>query len=175
MEILRQWGIEDQVAAAGLPRGESIYVFAGSSLLAADFTRTGLPPGNDEAISPTQRLICDQQAMEVVLRRTAVGLGADVRFGTTCDRWTADDDGIVGELSDVRTGAPTTVRARWLVAADGVRSSVRESLAIGRSGPGVQSQSISILFEAALGSRMSDRLSGMYRVGDLPGGAVLSV
>lgn len=175
MEIFRQWGIEDDVAAAGLPRGESLHVFAGASLLAADFTRTGLPTRNDEAISPTQRLVCDQQAMEVVLRRAAIDLGADVRFGTTCDGWTADDDGVVGELSEIRTNEPTTVRARWLVAADGARSSVRESLAIGRSGPGVQSQSISILFEAALGSRMSDRLSGMYRVGDLPGGAVLSV
>ena len=175
MEIFRQWGLEDDVAAAGLPRGESLYVFAGDSLIAADFTRTGLPPGNDEAFSPTRRLICDQQAMEVVLRRAAVDLGADVRFGTSCDRWSADDDGVVGQLTDVRRNEAREVRARWMVAADGARSSVRESLAISRSGPGVLSQSISILFEADLGSRMSDRLSAMYRVGDLPGGAVLSV
>ena len=122
MEIFRQWGLEDDVAAAGLPRGESLYVFAGDSLIAADFTRTGLPPGNDEAFSPTRRLICDQQAMEVVLRRAAVDLGADVRFGTSCDRWSADDDGVVGQLTDVRRNEALEVRARWMVAADGARN-----------------------------------------------------
>jgi putative polyketide hydroxylase len=175
MEIFRQWGLEDDVAAAGLPRDKSLFVFAGNSLTATDFTRVGLPPGNDEAVSPTRRLICDQQAMEVVLRRAAIDLGADVRFGTVCDRWSVDDDGVVGELTDTSRNEAAKVRARWMVAADGARSSVRESLGIGRSGPGVVSQSISILFEADLGPRMSDRLSAMYRVADLPGGTVLSV
>ena len=83
MEIFRQWDLEDDMVAAGLPRGESLYVFSGDALLAGDFTRVGVPAGSASPLSPTERLLCDQESMEVVLRKRAVELGADLRFATT--------------------------------------------------------------------------------------------
>src|SRR5680860_550630 len=43
MEIFRRWGLEHDIVTAGLPRGESLYVFSGDKLLSTDFTRVGLP------------------------------------------------------------------------------------------------------------------------------------
>jgi len=174
MEIFRQWGLEHDVVAAGLPRGESLYVFSGDTLLAKDFTRAGLPASTDSPLSPSERLICDQESMEVVLRNRAFELGADLRFATTLSAFTAHADGVTGELTD-GAGATTTIRAEWMVAADGAHSAIRETLGIKRSGPGTVSTAISILIEAELGDRMADRRSALYRLGGLEGGAMLAV
>src|ERR671928_527552 len=37
MEIFRQWGLEEEVTAAGLPRTDTEYFFLGETLLAAEF------------------------------------------------------------------------------------------------------------------------------------------
>ncbi len=175
MEIFRQWGLDDDMVAAGLPRGESLYVFSGDTLLAKDFTRAGLPASTESPLSPTERLLCDQESMEVVLRNRAFELGADLRFATTLSAWTVDADGVNGELTDSRTGGTAKVRAGWMVAADGARSGVREALGIDRSGPGTVSTAVSILIGAELGDRVADRRSALYRLGGLEGGAMLAV
>ena len=175
MEIFRQWGLEEEMVATGLPRGESLYVFSGESLLAPSFTRVGLPLEHESAFSPTERLLCDQESMEVVLRNRAAELGADLRFATTLSSFTAEADGVTGELTDGRTGGTADVRAGWMVAADGARSAVRETLGIDRSGPGIVSTAVSILIGAELGDRTADRGSAIYRLGGLEGGALLAV
>jgi 2-polyprenyl-6-methoxyphenol hydroxylase-like FAD-dependent oxidoreductase len=174
MEILRQWDLAADIEAAGLPRDDSLYVFSGHALLAEEFSRVGVP-SEQSPFSPTERLICDQESMEVVLRKRAVDLGADLRFGTACSAWTSDADGVTGQLIDTESGTTMRVRAQWMIAADGARSGIRDELAIGRSGPGVVSHAISILIDAKLGPRMQGRESAIYRLSGLPGGAVLSV
>jgi 2-polyprenyl-6-methoxyphenol hydroxylase-like FAD-dependent oxidoreductase len=173
MEIFRQWGLEHDVAAAGLPREESLFVFSGESLLAEIFTRVGLPAAPDAPISPTERLLCDQGAMEAVLRDRAADLGADLRFATTMSTFAGDTDGVTAQISDARTGRATTVRAGWMVGADGARSGVRAALDIDRSGPGHFGSAISILVEAELGDRMADRGAALYHLGGL--GSVAAV
>jgi putative polyketide hydroxylase len=175
MEIFRQWDLEHDMVAAGLPRGESLYVFSGDTLLAEDFTRVGLPAVSASPLSPTERLLCDQESMEVVLRNRAFELGADLRFATTLSAFTADADGVTAELTDGRTGETTEVRAGWMVAADGARSGVREALGIDRSGPGTVATAVSVLLGAELGDRVADRRSAIYRLGGLEGGAMLAV
>lgn len=175
MEIFRQWGLAAEVEAVGLPRGESLQVFSGDTLLAEDFSLVGLPVLDQPPFSPTDRLICDQESMEVVLRTHAADLGADLHFGTTCSEWATATAGVAATLTDSQTGKTGHVQADWMVAADGARSGVRGRLGIGRSGPGVISQAISILIGAELGARMKGRASAIYRLGGLPGGALLSV
>jgi putative polyketide hydroxylase len=175
MEIFRQWGLDADVEAVGLPRGESLQVFSGDTLLAEEFSRAGLPVPDEPPFSPTERLICDQESMEVVLRTHAADLGAGLHFGTTCTEWATATAGVTATLTDVRTGKTAHVQADWMVAADGARSGVRERLGICRSGPGVISQAVSILIRAELGARMKGRAAAIYRLAGLPGGALLSV
>lgn len=76
-----------------------------------------------------------QDGIEAVLREKATSLGADLRLGTTLTRFEQDSDGVTAWLHE-DDGREYPLRASYLVAADGNRSSVRESLGISRSGRG---------------------------------------
>ena len=173
MEVFRSWGLADQLVARGLPRDESLFAFVGDALLAPEFQRLGMPPGTAPP-SPEDRLICDQIAMEQVLREHAADLGADLRFGTRLTGLAQHGDGVRAELVD-SSGRQHVLSADWLVGADGVRSLVRSAAGVTQSGRGVVSHAVSVLFEADTTGRMSGRGAVIYRLNDLPGGSLLAV
>jgi putative polyketide hydroxylase len=133
MELMRRWGLEEAVVAVGLPRAESLAVFVGENLLASDFQRFALPD-QPSTLSPTRPLICDQQAMEVILREAAVEVGADVRFGCEQTDVVGDRLKITSVVVDRASGHRQRLRAPWMVAADGAHSPTRDRLQIGRTG-----------------------------------------
>eukprot|EP00166_Cyanidium_caldarium_P004202 ctg_433.g274 len=91
-----------------------------------------------------------QDRIELVLLRQARRLGADVRFSTVATDFTQDADGVYATLHDLNSGAKNRVYADYLIAADGGRSGVRESLEIGLHGLGTLSHLMLIFFEANL-------------------------
>ena len=101
-----------------------------------------------EASSAAFALI-DQDKLEVLLRQ-GHRFGADVRFATELVSFQQDDDGVTGALRDRRDGAERTVRAGYLIAADGANSPVRERLGIGTDGPGVLFNTVTTMIEADL-------------------------
>jgi putative polyketide hydroxylase len=139
VEIFRQWGLEAAVSDVSLPQADSLLAFEGETLLGADFQRRGLPVDDVNRSSPTRELICSQDLLEPVLRERGQDDGADVRFSTKVVRFTQDDDGVTAEI--VAHGEPVSVRARYMVAADGVHGRTREALGVGRSGPGASASS----------------------------------
>jgi 2-polyprenyl-6-methoxyphenol hydroxylase-like FAD-dependent oxidoreductase len=161
MEIFRQWGLEDAVAAVALPSEENLFVYEGDTLLAAEFRRLRLS-GVATPSSPTHEVICSQELLEPVLRRHLEVLGGELRFSTRLTRFVQDDNGVTAELVDQQTGDKTTVGAAYLVAADGVRSEIRSTLNINRSGPGEMGPRVSILVELDLADRVAERQSGIY-------------
>ena len=175
MEIFRGWGLAPELERAGLRREDSLHIFLGSSMLARDFKRISAfgPPSSQ--FSPTDRLMCDQMAMEAVLVDNARAAGADLRFSTTLLTFDPDDAGIEARLADTRTGEESTIRAQWLVAADGARSSLRTMLGIEQSGSGRHGSAVSIYFEAPLGELMRGRTAAGYSLSDTPGATVLVV
>ncbi len=175
LEIFRQWGIEEEVTAAGLPREESLYTYFGETLLAADFRRFGRPDRIQSIHSPTNRLVCSQDALEPVLRRHAEVLGADVRFSAQLVAFEQDDEGVTAEISGA-DGAHGTVRCDYLIGADGGRSSVRNALGITVEGPGVVgAPRVSILVDADLAERVTNRRSVLYWLRQPPPGSVFAV
>ena len=163
VEIFRQWGLEEAVADVSLPRADSLFVFEGETLLGADFVRRGLHVEYDDRSSPTRELICSQEVLEPVLRERLNGAGADVRFSTQVVGFTQHADGVTAEI--VKDGVPGSVRALYMVAADGVRGRAREAIGVGRSGPGVFGTRVSILVEVDIEARTMDRLSFLYWLG----------
>jgi putative polyketide hydroxylase len=162
MEIFRQWDLEQDIVQVSLPRTESLFVFRGESLLAHDFRRVGRSAPETTPLSPTQEVICSQELLEPVLRERVQDLGADVRFSTTLTGFTQDADGVTVELVGTTSGEPTTVRAQWLVGADGIHSSVRTTLGVARAGAGALGDRVSILVEADLTERVADRRAAVY-------------
>ncbi|MGW5050504.1 FAD-dependent monooxygenase [Actinokineospora sp. NPDC004072] len=156
MELVRAWGLQDEVERAGLPREDTLAVGVGTSLTADDFHRAAAPIAEDAPHSPTYAFICTQDRFEVILRALAES-GSDVRFGTRMTALSQDADGVTAELS---TGE--TVRARYCIAADGARSGIRSALGIEVDGPPPLGHMISIMFDADIVHLLKDRMCALY-------------
>jgi putative polyketide hydroxylase len=171
VEIFRQWSLEAAVSEVSLPQAESLFVFEGETLLGADFQRRALPFDEVTRSSSTRELICSQEKLEPVLRDRAQDSGADVRFVTEVVGFS---QAVTAET--VAHGEPVSVRASYLVAADGVRGRIRDALGIGRSGPGTFGHRVSVLVEADIESRMTERQSAVYWLQQpLPGSLFVAV
>lgn len=161
MELVRAWGIEDAVERAGLPREDSLAVGVGTSLTADDFQRQAAAILEDAPQSPTYAFICAQDKFEVILRGLAESSpDAEVRFGTKMTRLRQDDDGV--DIVIESGGEEHTVRAKYVVAADGSRSGVRAELGIGVDGPPPLGHMISIMFDADLVQLLEGRMCALY-------------
>ena len=156
MELFRTAGIEPLIR-------EAASVLAGNHGILQAGTLTGGPeewlfreidPGGALArFSPSGWCLCSQNDVEPVLLRCARGLGGEVRFGTELLSFEQDHEGVTAVVQDRGSGERRTVRADYLVAADGPRSPVRERLGIGQQGPGDLFHNVSITFRA---KRMAD-------------------
>ena len=152
LEILRSAGLEERVRARSeeqyLPNGgiNNVESLAGREL-ASYFPN--LNAGVRE-FSPTTRMFIDQDALEPILRDRAEQLGAQLRYRTQCAGLVQDGDGVTATLRDLDEDVESTVRARYVVAADGNRSPTREQLGIAMRGRGLLSRSVTIYFRAGV-------------------------
>lgn len=161
MELLRAWGLQEEVERAGLPREDSLAVGVGTSLTSGDLHREVAPIEEDAAQSPTYAYICAQDVLEVILKRTAETLpGCDVRFGTTMTALTQRDGGVTAEIES--EDAVAQVHASYAIAADGARSGIRGQLGIDVEGPPPIGHMISIMFEADIADALRDRMCALY-------------
>ena len=109
-----------------------------------------------ESLSPSPRLFITQIGLEPILRRPGRGAGCRARtIRTELVSFEPDDDGVTAVVADGTSGAERTVRARYLIAADGTSSPVRERLGIPLRGHASFSNSITIYFRADV--KPSDR------------------
>jgi 2-polyprenyl-6-methoxyphenol hydroxylase-like FAD-dependent oxidoreductase len=150
MEILRGAGIEDQVREGSYAQFEPDGAIMSVETLAGKELAWHIRNLNDGVrdLSPSERLFVTQIGLEPLLRARAEELGAETLFGTelvSCDQ---DDRGVTSVIRDRASGRTSTVRSQYLVAADGPRSTIRESLGIELRGRGVFSKAITIYFRA---------------------------
>jgi putative polyketide hydroxylase len=174
MELLRSWGLEDEVRAGHLPI-TAVGAWAAETLASAEgaLAPLGHPDlGQAAAASPTTLAAVPQDHLEPVLLRHLEGLGlAEVRFGTELVALDQDGDGVSVVLRAVATGEVWTVRAGYAVGADGAHSRVRNLLGIAMDGPGHLNEQLTVLFEAPLAEVVGERRYGIYFIQhpDAPG------
>jgi len=89
-----------------------------------------------------------QDVLEPVLRARAEQLGGDLRFGTELVAFEQDREGVTATIRERASGNTCTVRAQFLVAADGSQSRVRQQLGIGQRGAASLFHVVSMIFEA---------------------------
>ncbi|RKT03000.1 putative polyketide hydroxylase [Streptomyces sp. 3211.6] len=116
------------------------------------------PTGALARFSPTGWCLCSQNNIEPVLAAQSRAQGADVRFSTELMSFDQDAEGVSALVKNRETGEHITVRADYLIAADGPRSPVREALGIRQAGSGELFHNVSIVFR-------SEQLAGL--LGDL--------
>ncbi|GAB3909230.1 FAD-dependent monooxygenase [Kibdelosporangium lantanae] len=103
-----------------------------------------------------------QDQAEPIMLARAEEFGAEVRFNTELTSFEQDETGVTAQLLDRGTGHVENVRARYLVAADGNRSPIRERLGIPRQGRGTLANAIGVVFDADLGDLLPDREMWLY-------------
>lgn len=167
MEMYRQMGVEDDIRAAGMPARFGGMILWAESLAGKEINR--LTPGRatpaGQAMSPVANCGCSQDILEPVLRRHAEALAPDaIRFGTELCDLRQEEGGLTGVLKDQVSGETTPFRARYIVAADGTRSFVREKLGIGRTGEKDIYDSVNVHFRADLRPWVEDRPAALYLI-----------
>ncbi len=165
LEMFRSAGIEDEVRAQSDKEFEPEGAIVALESLAGEQIAAFIPSLNEgvEALSPCRRLFITQPGLEPILRRRAAQAGAKVLDGTELIGLEQDDDGVTATVKDSESGDERTIRAAYLVGADGAHSKARELCGIPFEGRGVFSNSITIYFHADVARLMAGRnLSVMY-------------
>lgn len=137
LEILRRLGLGDEMHAVAehvsdlvvKPMLNSAEEEPGMDIDAIFAPFDGLSPEPSAQYLPQSRL-------EPMLVRETRQHGNEVRYGTELSSFEQDDEGVAAVVRERDSGATETIRADYLVAADGVHSPVRDSLAITTSGYG---------------------------------------
>lgn len=155
MEVFRAAGVEGRIHAAATVLADNHGILqtpdlgdpaAGEWLVKQIDGDKGGPPAS--RLSPSAWCVCSQNDLEPVLLEAALEQGGDIRFSTELISFEQNGAGVTAVVRDRRTGLESTVRADYLIAADGPRSPVRERLGIGQSGPGDLFHNVSITFRS---------------------------
>jgi 2-polyprenyl-6-methoxyphenol hydroxylase-like FAD-dependent oxidoreductase len=168
IEIYRSLGLEPEIVEASGLEFEQDGAIVSVESLAGRELEYYFQNVNDgyESLSPSPRLFITQIGLEPILRRHADELGARLEYSTELVSLDQDGDGVTALVRNRDTGAEQTVRARYVVAADGSRSPVRERLGIPLRGHPSFSKSITIYFRADVKPLIGDRnLSVIYVFG----------
>jgi putative polyketide hydroxylase len=153
VELFRQVGLEPAIRAASFAGGDDFHWIAvRAETLASEHEPVEESEEGEEMrnLSPAPFAPIDQDKLEIILRQKAEELGADIRFSTELVSFEQDDTGVTAVLKDRRTGAVRTVRADYLVAADGWDSPIRERLGVALDGPGPFFHVVTALIDADL-------------------------
>ena len=159
MEMFRGLGIEARVreesAKEFVPDGALIAMdrIAGRKL--ADII-SNLNEGVD-AVSPCRRWFLNQPSLEPILRERARAAGATVLQSTEILAVRQDAQGVMLRVRAVDGGNERELAGRYLIAADGGHSKVRELLGIGYEGRGAFSKSLTIYFSADLSPWLGEK------------------
>ncbi|RSS42128.1 FAD-dependent monooxygenase [Streptomyces sp. WAC08241] len=149
MELFRGAGVRQRVRDAASVLAGNNGILQAPSLVgdAGEWLFREIDPGGGLArFSPAEWCLCSQNDLEPVLRESALELGGDLRYATELMSFEQDAGGVTARVKSRETGEHTTIRAEYLVAADGPRSPVRERLGIGQNGPGDLFHNVSVTF-----------------------------
>lgn len=118
------------------------------------------------AYSPAPAGLVSQERAERILADRAIELGARILFGTELETFAQDGERVTAQLRDVATGRPTTVTARYLVAADGHKGGIRDALGIGVHGRTAESMPPTLFaqFEADLLATLDGAAFGLWHL-----------
>ncbi|MBP5908989.1 FAD-dependent monooxygenase [Streptomyces sp. LBUM 1478] len=170
MEVLRDLGVEEDVIAQATPQhlmGNTVFctALAGEELgRLRSWGNEPLVQAAHELASPTRMCDMPQHLMEPVLVNAAIARGSQLRFGTEYLSHEQDSDGVTATVRDRLRGDTYTIRAKYLIGADGGRSKVAEDAGLPMGGQMGVAGSINIVFDADLTQYVAHRPATLYWV-----------
>jgi 2,4-dichlorophenol 6-monooxygenase len=170
LEVLRDLGVEQEALAVGTPQhlmGDTVLC---TGLVGEEIGRirtwgTGPASLSEYATaSPCGMIDLPQTYLEPILLSNAAKRGATIRLDTEFLSLTQDADGVTARVLDRVRGEEYSIRARYLIGADGGRSLVAEQIGLPIGGRSGKAGSMNIVFEADLSRYVAHRPSVLYWV-----------
>ena len=170
MEFFRDMGIEQQVLADATPHeliGDTVFCtsIAGEEL--GRILTWGTHPARHadyRLASPTLNCDIPQNYLEPILVKNATMRGTQSRFSSEYLSHTQDADGVTARVLDRVTGTEYTVRAKYLIGADGARSVIADDIGLQFEGQMDIAGSMNITFKADIAEQVGHRPSVLYWV-----------
>jgi putative polyketide hydroxylase len=137
LEVLRGLGVGDEVHAVAARVSELVVKPTLNSAEEKPAIDINAVFAGLDQLSPEPAVqYCPQSRLEPILLAETRRHGSEVRYGTELASLEQDDTGVTAVLRDLDSGASQTVRADYLVGADGVHSPIRNWLGLTASGYG---------------------------------------
>ncbi len=172
MEVFRDLGrdLEEEIYLYAAPQdlmGENVFCV---SLAGEELGRMkswgNSPESRAEHLrsSPTRMNDMPQTFLEPLLMKTACARGTQARMSCEYKSFVQDAEGVTATVTDRLTGRDFTVRAKYLVGADGGNSLVAQQAGLPFEGKMGVGGSMNILFRADLSRHVAHRPSVLYWV-----------
>ncbi|WP_033290362.1 FAD-dependent monooxygenase [Amycolatopsis jejuensis] len=168
MEVFRDLGIEDAVREVAVPNelmGDNVWAtgFAGQELARLKTWGSGTARHADyAAASPSAMCNIPQHILEPVLLDGARRQGADLQFSTELRQISQTPDAVHAVVADRETGAEREIVARYVIGADGGRSTVASQLGFTFDGESGLGYAANVWLEADLTRYTAHRPGTLY-------------
>jgi 2,4-dichlorophenol 6-monooxygenase len=170
MEIFRDLGIEEQVLADATPHqmiGDTVFCTSIAGEEIGRILTWGNHPARHadyELASPSPNCDIPQTYLEPILVKNATMRGTQAQFSTEYLSHTQDQDGVSVRVLNRLLGMEYTIRAKYLIGADGARSKVAADLDLPFEGQMDIAGSMNITFKADIADLVGHRPSVLYWV-----------
>jgi putative polyketide hydroxylase len=154
MQLLTRWGAEPEVRRLG---------FRSEHAMSIRSCLTG--PEIQRIPFPDHVWTCAQDHLETILAQRAVQDGTQLRYGSELTGLEPADGAVLATVAAHGNGSGT-IRAQYVVGADGAHSSVRQASGIATSRARSYGHWISILFRSPLRDYTGDEPCMVYGIGD---------
>lgn len=177
MEAMRAAGVAEQIHAARPPGRPGITSLVSESLTGRVLYDHIAHRPDFSKFSPEVPGMASQARAEEALLARARELGVELRFNTECEALGEHDDHVQLTLRREGAAEPHTVRARYVVAADGIRGAIPGTLGIGYHGVGHLKSVTAVRFDADLSKWAGDNAMTIHYVKNpqLPDGSGILV
>ena len=170
MEVLRDAGLEQSCMAQASSPNHIEHSFWLRSMAGEELARTwawGNDPrrrGDYLDASPCVMNDMPQTILEPVLVTEATRLGVQMRFGWELQSFEQDEHGVTAIVLDRLSKGLMTVRAQYMVGADGARSRVVEQLGIPLEGQHGLANVFNVVCDMDLSRHVAHRHASLYNV-----------
>jgi 2-polyprenyl-6-methoxyphenol hydroxylase-like FAD-dependent oxidoreductase len=169
-EHLRRWGISDRMRfESGYPTDyPRNYLFVtrmtGYEIARFDHPANG-DPASRSSFSPEGRLWISKPYFDPVLHKHVKTLPTvEVRYETYLESFRQNNDKVVADIVDKKTGHHESIEADYLVGCDGGKSNTRRALGIQFQGVFSQGMNVAVLFRSPFLKSISHGPAVMYQI-----------